>query len=146
VERLNVKSSCLAESVQRAIVLFNQMGRQIIPERVQNAVRRTGLPTVSLEFVARMAAVHPVSWLIQAALRAGLEVVDGEFRPYLAFADSAVTATELKALPNRLCLVLPHRLVTGPWSTISGEDRGEFRVDRLPFGLGLGQEIAEPQR
>jgi len=53
-----VKSACLAESLQRAILLFNQMGRQIIPERVQNAVRRVALPAPPLEFVAGMAAVH----------------------------------------------------------------------------------------
>jgi len=111
VQRLNVKSSCLAESLQRAILLFNQMGRQIIPERVQNTVRRVGLPATPLEFVAGMAAVYPVFGLIQASLRAGMEVVDSEFRPYVAFADPAVTATELKALPNRFKLFLPHPLV-----------------------------------
>jgi hypothetical protein len=77
------------------------MGCQIISERVQDAVRRVGLPATPLEFVAGMATVYPVFWLIQATLRAGMEVVDCEFRPYVALADPAVTATELKALPNR---------------------------------------------
>jgi hypothetical protein len=112
VQRLDVKSSCLAESLQRAILLIDEMGRQIIPERVQDAVRRVGLPAAPLEFIAGMATVHPVFWLIQAALGTGLEVVNGEFRSYVMIADPAVTATGLKTLPKCFSLVLSHRLLT----------------------------------
>ena len=73
-------------------------------------------------------------------------MVNGEIRARVAFADPAVATAELEALLRLFSLILSHRLLLIRSSTsVSGQNGGQFTLDRSPFGSGLGQKIAEPQ-
>jgi hypothetical protein len=88
VQPVDVESSDFAQSLKRAILLFDHVRRPVIPKGVQDALGRVGLPAVALEFVAGVATVHPVFRFIPSAPRARLEVIHGELRSRVAFADS----------------------------------------------------------
>jgi len=93
----DVESSHFSPSLERPILLLDKVRRQIIAERVKDAPGCVGLPEVALEFVAGVARIHPVFGLVHATLRAGLEVVHGQFCTHVVFADAAIAATELEA-------------------------------------------------
>jgi hypothetical protein len=116
---LDVKCTSVSESLKGAIRLFDDMYRYIISQRMKDARTSVGPPGIPLEFVAGVAAVHPVFRLVQTALGSRLKMVNGEFCSHGAFTDSAVTATKLEAAPQRLALILSHRLLVrgGPRTT-----------------------------
>lgn len=81
---------------------------------------------------------------MQTALRARLVVVNGQFRSRVAFADPTVAAAEPKKPPKQFSIILSHRLLIRFRTSTTGQDRVQFALDRLLFGLDLRQKIAEP--
>jgi len=57
------------------------------------------LPIVPFEFVAGVAAIHPVIRLVGTVLGAGLEVINRQFGAHVTFRDTAVPAAKSETLP-----------------------------------------------
>jgi hypothetical protein len=65
---LDVECTCLSQSLKGAICKFDDVRRQIVSHRMEDALAGVGLPDIALEFITGVAAVHPVLGLMQAAL------------------------------------------------------------------------------
>src|SRR5437016_13797168 len=75
---------------------------------MKQALERVGLPVVSLELIAGVAAVNQVNWLIGAALGARLKVIHGQLGANIALLNPAIAAAKTVLLPKRLPLRAVH--------------------------------------
>jgi hypothetical protein len=66
---------------------------------MKNALKPVGRPEVTFEFVAGVATVNLVIRIVQATVAGRSEMIDGEFRSRVTFADAAVPATKTEELP-----------------------------------------------
>jgi hypothetical protein len=70
-------------------------------------------------------------------------VVNREFCSHVAFTDSAIAAAKLEAVPQRLALILSHRLLIRVGARSRGQNCGQFGLNDSSFRLSLSQEIPQ---
>jgi hypothetical protein len=95
MESLDMECPRLSQAAQHPVCFFNNVCREVIVERVENAAWRLRLPVVSFELVTGMTAVHPVSRVVSATVRVRLKVVNGQGCTDIHFTRAAVPAAKL---------------------------------------------------
>ena len=76
-----VKFACTSKGTHSSVLCCDQMLRQNVSHRMENAMLRFRLPVVTFERIAGMTAIDQIIQRVAAALRARLKVIQGQWRP-----------------------------------------------------------------
>ena len=102
----DMECACLGPRIQQATLARNDMGSDILVQRMKNPVQSRRIPVVAFKFIAGVTGVDEVPEVVRAAVRYRLKMILRQFGADIALTYSAIRASKSKYLAQTLPISL----------------------------------------